>query len=121
MHIEKENSEVVRLDPPPNSKGFDHFNPVTREAISTKTMNTLSMSYIKNPQSIFNKLQEYVDQAVNYERYRVSDLDQAKIESKSIYLAVPEWTSPTQWRYLLRAIIYGKDNGVSIVITRIRE
>jgi hypothetical protein len=121
LYIEKENPEIVRLDPPPNSKGFDHFNPVTREAISTKTMNTLSMSYIKNPQSIFNKLQEYVDQAVNYERYRVSDLDQAKIESKSIYLAVPEWTSPTQWRYLLRAIIYGKDNGVSIVITRIRE
>ena len=82
LYIEKENPEIVRLDPPPNSKGFDHFNPVTREAISTKTMNTLSMSYIRNPQSIFNKLQEYVDKAVNYERYRLSDLDQAKIESK---------------------------------------
>ena len=79
------------------------------------------MSRIRNPQKIFNKITEYVDDVVNYERYRRSDFDPAKIESKTIYLAIPENTSPTQWRQLLRAVIYGKDNGVSIVITRIRE
>ena len=50
----------------------------------------------------------------------MSDIDPAKIESKTIQLAIPEHTSPEQWRYLLRAIIYGKDNGVKVVITRIR-
>jgi filamentous hemagglutinin len=92
-----------------------------REAISAKTMNTLSAAYIKNPQNIYNKVVSYVDDAVNYEHRRESDVDPADIESKTIHLAIPEWTSPTQWRYLNRALVYGKDNGVKIVITRIRE
>jgi hypothetical protein len=119
-YIKEENPNLVKLEPT-NSKGFDLFDPTAREAISAKTLNTQSMSYIKNPQSVFDKVKLYVDNAVNFEPYRRTDLDPANIESKSLYLAVPEWTSPIQWRYLLRAIIYGKDNGVSIVITRIRE
>lgn len=118
-YIEKENPDVVQLKP--NATTFDLFDPITGEAISAKTMNTLSVTYIKTPQKIFSRLQLYVNEAVNYEGYWQSDLNPAEIDSKSIYLAVPEWTSPTQWRQLLRALVYGKDNGVSIVITRIRE
>jgi filamentous hemagglutinin len=62
-----------------------------------------------------------MNDAVNYEPYRRSDLDPANIETKTLQLAIPEYTNPTQWRYINRAIIYGKENGVSIVITRIRE
>jgi hypothetical protein len=62
-----------------------------------------------------------ISKIIDYEPRVDSDLDLAKIQSKTIQLAIPEYTSPTQWRYLLRAIIYGKDNGVSILITRIRE
>jgi len=105
----------------PKATGFDLFNQVTKEAISAKTMNTLSISYIKRPQKIYETVTGYVNKAVNYKRVKQIDLDPADIDSKSIYLAIPEWTSPIQWRYLMRAIIYGKDNGVSVMIIRVRE
>ncbi len=115
----KENPGVRRLRR--GTKGFDYFNDETGEAISVKTLNTLSISYIKDPQEIFNTIQKYVDRAVNYERFRSTDPDPNDIQSKTIHLAIPEYTSPTQWRYINRAIIYAKENGVTIVITRIRQ
>jgi hypothetical protein len=84
-------------------------------------MNTLSVGYVKKPQSIYNEVKGYVDDVLDYERVKQSDLDPAVIVSKSVYVAIPEWTSPTQWRHLIRATIYGKDNGVSVVIVRVRE
>jgi len=104
----------------PGSKGFDHFNDATGEAVSNKTLNTQSMTYIRDPQEIYRKVTRYVDNAANYEPRTKSEPEPEDILSKTIQLAIPEYTSPTQWRYLLRAIIYGEDNGVSIVITRIR-
>jgi hypothetical protein len=104
-----------------NATAFDLFEEATGEAISAKTLNTQSMGYIKNPQKIFDKLRTYIDAAVNYQPRRMSDINPAKIETKTIQLAIPEYTSPEQWRYLLRAIIYGKENGVTVVITRIRQ
>lgn len=118
-YVGEQNPDLIEL--PPNSKTFDHFNAKTGEAISEKTMNTLSVGYIKNPQRIFNRLRNYVDDAVDYEPRTDSDLDPANIQSKTIHLAIPEYTSPTQWRYINRAIIYAKENGVTIVITRIKE
>lgn len=118
-YVGEQNPDLTEL--PPNSKTFDHFNAKTGEAISEKTMNTLSVGYIKNPQRIFSRLRSYVDDAVDYEPGTRSDLDPAIIESRTIHLAIPEYTSPTQWRYINRAIIYAKENGVTIVITRIRE
>jgi hypothetical protein len=52
---------------PPGSKRFDHFNDATGEATSNKTLNTLSMSYIRDPQEIYRKVTRYVNDAVNYE------------------------------------------------------
>jgi len=118
-YLEIENPDLMRLKP--KATGFDLFNQVTKEAISAKTMNTLSISYIKRPQKIYETVTGYVNKAVNYKRVKQIDLDPADIDSKSIYLAIPEWTSPIQWRYLMRAIIYGKDNGVSVMIIRVGE
>lgn len=118
-YVGEQNPDLLEL--PPNSKTFDHFNLITGEAISEKAMNTLCVGYIKYPQRIFARLKSYVDAAVDYEPRRESDLAPTKIESKTIHLAIPEYTSPTQWRYINRAIIYAKENGVTIVITRIRQ
>jgi hypothetical protein len=104
-----------------NSKTFDLFNGITGEAISAKTLNTLSMYYIKYPQKIYGKMIGYIEDAVQYRPYRKTDVDPAKIQSKTIHLGIPEYTSPVQWRYLYATIIYGKERGVRIVITRIRE
>ncbi|HVO91925.1 MAG TPA: hypothetical protein VMT22_03745, partial [Terriglobales bacterium] len=119
IYINKEDPNVRKL--PDNSTTFDLMNWDEGEAISAKTMNTLSVGYIKKPQIIFKNVKEYVDEAIDYEPLKDSDLDVANIKSKTIHLAIPEWTSPTQWRYLNRALVYGNDNGVKIVITRVRE
>jgi hypothetical protein len=119
VYYGKENPDARRL--PPTTTAFDYFKDATGEAISNKTLNTLSVSYIKNPQRIYGQVARYVDAGVDYEPRATSDLDPVLIESKTIQLAIPEYTSPTQWRYLNRAIIYGKENGIKVVITRIRE
>ena len=104
------------------SKVFDLFNQITGEAISDKTMNTLTVARIENPPSIYRKLKFYIDDAENYDEPRVdSDVDPDKIMSKTIQLAVPEYTSPRQWLYLNLGIGYGRRHGVLVVITRIRE
>jgi len=105
---------------PPGSTGFDLFEETTGEATSAKTLDSKTMTYIRKPQEIYRTVQRYVGDVLDYEPLKESDLDPADIQSKTIQLAIPEHTSPEQWRYLLRAIIYGKDNGVKIVITRIR-
>ena len=104
------------------SKAFDLFNEVTGEAISDKTMDTLTVARIRNPLSIYGKLKTYVDQAKDYDEPRVdSDVEPDEITSRTIQLAVPEYTSPRQWLYLNLGIGYGRRRGVSVVITRIRE
>jgi hypothetical protein len=117
-HVASQEPDAKLL--PPGSKGFDLFKETTGEAISAKTLDTKTMTRITKPQKIYEKVKEYVDDALDYERCKDTDLDPAEIQSKTIQLAIPEHTSPEQWRYLLRAIVYGKDNGVKIVITRIR-
>lgn len=106
---------------PSNSKVFDLYNEATGEAISAKTLNTLSVGYIKEPVNIYRKLKGYVDAAADYEPRTKFDLDPDEIRSKAIQLAIPEYTSPAQWRELRLARRYGRERGVSIVITRIRE
>jgi hypothetical protein len=60
--------------------------------------------------------------AKNYDEPRVdTDVLPAEITSKTIQLAVPEYTSPSQWLYLNLGIGYGRRRGVWVVITRIRE
>lgn len=107
---------------PPTSKTFDEFDITTGEAISAKTLNTLSVGYIKKPQIIYWRMKNYIDSAADYSDPRPDiDLDLRDVLSKTIHLAIPEYTSPTQWRYLFAAIRYGRERGVRVIITRIRE
>jgi hypothetical protein len=110
------NNKLLR----PNATGFDVFNWTKGEAISAKTLDTKTMTYIRNPREIYRTVKGYVDDILDYERYWDTDVMPHLIKSKTLQLAVPVQTSPEQWRNVLRAVIYGKDNGVRIVITRIR-
>ena len=118
-YVGKENPDATSL--PPNAKTFDQFNEKTGEAISDKTLNTVSTNNITTPERIYGQLRDYIDEIIDYEPRGENDLDPAEIQSKTLQLAIPEYTSPTQWQYILRAIIYGKENGVTVVITRIRD
>jgi hypothetical protein len=103
------------------SKGFDFFTDKLSEAISAKTLNTLCVTYIRNPSSIFGRMKTYIDSAADYNKPRAwFDLDPGKIGSRTIHLAIPEYTSPVQWQYLNKAVEYGRSRNVRVVITRIR-
>ena len=104
----------------PHSTGFDEFNAGTGEATDAKTLNTLSVSLIKRPQQILSRLKGYINKLEDYRPIKEYDLDPADIRSKTIQLAIPQYTSPRQWRYLNLAIGYAREHGVSLIITRIR-
>jgi hypothetical protein len=104
----------------PHSTGFDQFSALTGEATDSKTLNTLSVSLIKRPQQILSRLKGYINKLEDYQPIKESDLDPALIRSKTIQLAVPQYTSPRQWLYLNLAIGYAREHGVSLIITRIR-
>jgi hypothetical protein len=118
-YVGKENPDAREL--PSNSKTFDQFNDVAGEALSDKTLNTLSVNYIKSPQKILGRLKRYVDAAEDYQPRATSDVDPEEIQSKTIHLAIPEYTSPTQWQYLNLGSRYAREHGISLVVTRIRQ
>jgi filamentous hemagglutinin len=93
------------------------------DAISSKTLNTLTYSRITNPESIYGALKKYVDAAANYaERPRYSiDIKASRIRTKAIQLAVPGETSAEQWQYISRAVEYGRQKGVPVMVTRINS
>jgi hypothetical protein len=70
---------------------------------------------------IYRDLEPYVDSAAKYAGACTEfDLEPAEIKSKTIHLAIPELTWPKQRPYLFRAILYDKENGVTLRITSIR-
>jgi filamentous hemagglutinin len=105
----------------PESKIFHLFNPTSGEAISTETLYTLAPGYIGNPQAICDDLKVYIDAVADYAPASQNDLALVQIKSKTIHLAVPERTSPVQWRYLFRAERYANHRNVSMIVTQIRE
>jgi hypothetical protein len=56
------------------------------------------MTYIRKPPEIYRQVTGYVDDAVNYQPRKSFDVDSALISSRTIQLAIPEHTSPEQWR-----------------------
>ncbi len=101
--------------------GGGHFGSGVGEAIVAKTMNTRNASYTNFPQRIYLQLKAYIDAAADYNNPRAAiDLGPAAIKSKTIQLAIPEFTWADQWRQLNLAVTYGRKRGVSLVITRIR-
>jgi hypothetical protein len=121
LYVQQKYPEVRKLAA--TSKTFDHFDDVFGDAISSKTLNTLTYNRVMNPQSIYGKLREYVDAAASYiERpHSTIDLEASRIRTKAIQLAIPEYTSSEQWQYISRAVQYGKQKGVSVMVTKIKS
>lgn len=118
-YIAQENPDARLLKK--GSTGFDLVNDETGEAISAKTLDTLTASRIKRPQQLLSKVKGFVHAAEDYQPRREDDVDPGKIRSKTIQVAIPQYTSPAQWRYLNLGIRYAKERGISLVITRIAE
>jgi hypothetical protein len=106
---------------PPGSTTFDHFECGEGNAISSKTLNTLGLAYMRKPELIYEQLKSHVDSAADYRPRSGSDIELSEIRSRTIHLAVPEGTAPIQWRQIMRAITYGRGRGVMIIVTKIRS
>lgn len=118
-YVEKQYPDAEHLAD--GAKTFDHFDHIVGEAISDKTLNTLTATYAMNPQKIYAKVSKYVDAAADYTPRASIDVDPSAINSRTIHIAIPEYTSSEQWGYLNKAIEYGRGRDVSVIVTRIRS
>jgi hypothetical protein len=118
--VGKELSAGSRL--PPNFKTFDYYDPVTKKAVSVKTLDTTTPAKIANPKQIFNTLKNNIDAAANFTRHdlRGSTVLSTDISSREIRLAVPATTNKVQWQQIHRAIDYGKSRGVKVIVTEVK-
>lgn len=105
----------------PESKIFHLFNTKSGEAIRTETLYTLAPEYADNPQAISDDLKVHIDAVADYAPSSQNDLPLAQIKSRTIHLAIPQLTSPVEWRYIFRAELYANRRRVSMIVTQIRE
>lgn len=108
--------EVRRLDT--WSKTFDGIDDASGEAISEKTLDSLTYTYASKPQNIYSKTKGYIDEVADYKNRGIwRDIDPSQIRSRTIELAIPDYTSPAQWRVFSKAVEYGRQRGVKVNIT----
>jgi hypothetical protein len=79
------------------------------------------MTYNRKPQEIYKKVAGYVDKAVTISCEQLPRSIRQLYKPRRFSLPYRSIPRPEQWRFLLRAIIHGKDNDVKVVITTIRE
>ena len=106
---------------PQNVNTSDPSAAPSGRAMGARMMNTQGLHYVGNPQKIYLRLKRDVDAVAHYKPRTKTDVDPAKIKSRMIQLAIPETTSPAQWRQLFRAVRYAKSRGVSLVITTLTD
>nr|WP_197333014.1 hypothetical protein [Ralstonia syzygii]CCA88261.1 hypothetical protein RALSY_mp10809 [Ralstonia syzygii R24] len=95
------------------------YNPEALTAISAKTLDTTTASRVANPSQVFSSLKGNVDSVVNFEEWTLSGrvLSSDMIAARELRVAVPLETTPAQWEQISRAIQYGKDQGVKVIVT----
>ncbi|CNH16762.1 filamentous hemagglutinin outer membrane protein [Yersinia aldovae] len=107
---------------PKNFKTFDYYNPISRTAISVKTLDTTTAARVANPTQIYSSLKGNIDTAVRFNEGKLSDqiLTSSMINSRELQLAVPVNTTKAQWAEINRAIEYGKYHGVKVAVTQVK-
>ncbi|MDN0122889.1 hypothetical protein QVN60_06740 [Yersinia aleksiciae] len=107
---------------PPNFKTFDYYNPITRTAISVKTLDTTTAVRVANPKQIYTSLKGNIDEVAKFDTYILSDrrLNSSMIANREVQLAVPVNTAKAQWTEINRAIEYGKSQDVNVIVTQVK-
>ncbi|WP_222422273.1 endonuclease toxin domain-containing protein, partial [Yersinia aleksiciae] len=105
-----------------NFKTFDYYNPITRTAISVKTLDTTTAARVANPKQIYTSLKGNIDPVVKFQEYELDKftLSSDIISSREIHLAIPSKTASAQWTQINRAIEYGQSQNVKVVVTTVR-
>ncbi|MEQ1976895.1 hypothetical protein [Xenorhabdus sp. SGI240] len=100
----------------------DYFNKSTGQAISVKTLNTTTKSRIENPKQISNQLNGYINDMDRFKTTTKGEfiLTNDMIKQKTMYLAVPEKTTPTQWAEINKSVSYAMDRNIHIKVTVVK-
>ncbi|MDX7988700.1 filamentous hemagglutinin N-terminal domain-containing protein [Xenorhabdus sp. 12] len=111
--------ESARL--PYGSETFDYFTP-NRQAISVKTLNTTTASRLQKPEQISSQLNGYINEMAKFEKTTKGEfkINNDMIKQKTLYLAVPEKTTPTQWAEINKSISYAADKNIDVKVTIVR-
>ncbi|MCI4239319.1 hypothetical protein MRP09_20950 [Dickeya dianthicola] len=119
-YVGKALPENARL--PQNFKTFDYYDPMTRTAVSAKSMDTQTMAKLANPNQVYSSIKGNIDAAAKFDSYTLSrrTLDSSMITSREVQLAVPTATTSTQWTEINRAIEYGKNKGVTVKVIQVK-
>jgi hypothetical protein len=105
------------------SKTWDLKGETSGTAISAKTLDTSSYWYAKNPANVYYTLARYIREAAEYDngpKPKKINIDRSEISARQIQLAVPLYTSQAQWQQIKRAIKYGRDRGISVIVSKVR-
>ncbi|MDN0096003.1 hypothetical protein [Yersinia rohdei] len=107
---------------PANFKTFDYYNPISRTAISVKTLDTTTAARVANPNRVYSSLKGNIDSATRFTDYTLDNvpLSSSMIGFRKLRVAVPTGTTPTQWTQINRAIEYGQELGVKVIITTVK-
>ncbi|AJJ10555.1 hypothetical protein CH64_3323 [Yersinia rohdei] len=107
---------------PANFKTFDYYNPISRTAISVKTLDTTTAARVANPNRVYSSLKGNIDSAARFTDYTLDNvpLSSSMIGFRELRVAVPTGTTPTQWTQINRAIEYGQELGVKVIITTVK-
>lgn len=104
-----------------NFSTFDHFTP-GGIAVSDKTLDTMSKTYLTRPETITKTLNGYVDDMVGFvgDKKGNFELTSEKINGRQMQLAIPDETTTAQIDAIKNSIDYAGSKGVKIIITRVR-
>lgn len=103
----------------PGHPVFDFFNRNTGLAVSVKSMDTQTAARLADPTQVYKTLRGNINKAINYTGIR-GNITKAEILSRELRVGVPLETNQAQWQQILRAIEYGKSNGVRVVIEALK-
>ena len=108
---------------PPNFKTFDFFDRSTGLAVSAKTMDTTTRSMTRRPNQAYTRLRGYIDKAKEFDTYSLSGttVTSDMITTRRIELAVPAGSSRAALSAINRAVEYGRQEGVEVVVTIIAD
>jgi hypothetical protein len=101
---------------------YDFWNPDTGMATSAKTLDTTTPASIANPELLYSSLQRNINAIIDFNGYQLSgtSLQPGDILSSELRVAVPEDTTLAQWQQINRAVQYGTDNGINVIVTPVR-
>jgi filamentous hemagglutinin len=74
---------------------------------------------VARPEELYYKIMRDINDTLDFEGYALEGtrVRPSDITGRTLQLAVPEGTTAAQWEQINRAIGYGADNGVRVIVT----